>query len=164
MTIDLPIQQYNGWRVVKAEIVSIAEWMPASFAVHRNPYTWESAKWCVSNIETGARCGSGATRIDAIKSARRRASTISRRRFFKNLKKVCNDRPQVLDTSVIASPMAHRHRGLLTVARRLNAVSKALVKVAAGFAKHSRFVPPAGFYLSLARSLCRRPSTTRVPK
>jgi hypothetical protein len=32
MKIDFPIQYYNGWKVVEAEIVDIADWMPGSFA------------------------------------------------------------------------------------------------------------------------------------
>jgi hypothetical protein len=102
MKINLPIQKYSGWCVVEAEIVSIAEWMPGSFAVHRNPYTWESHRWSVSNIETGARCGKGATRRLAIENARANALAVSRHGFLCRLKKMCKTQPQVLDTSVAA--------------------------------------------------------------
>ena len=102
MTIDLPIQKYSGWQVVKAEIVSIAEWMPIGFAVHRNPYTWESCKWCVSNIETGARCGRGDTKREAIENARTRAQKMSLHNIKRRLREMCKTHQQVLDTSVIA--------------------------------------------------------------
>lgn len=104
MKIDLPIQRYAGWQVVEAEIVSIAEWMPGSFAVHRNPYTWEgtSFRWCVSNIETGARCGNGESKRLAIENARARALAISRDNFLRRLRLMCKTHPQVLDTSVTA--------------------------------------------------------------
>ena len=47
------------------------------------------------------------------------------------------------------------------MAKRQTAASKALVKVAVGFAK-LRYVPPAGFYASLAAVIAR--SSTRGQK
>jgi hypothetical protein len=97
MNIDLPILKWDRWEVVKAEIVEIAEWLPASFAVHRNPYDWETPRWCVSNIETGARCGSGKTRREAIENARARAKGISRSRFWRLVKKLSKSQPHAVN-------------------------------------------------------------------
>ena len=104
MKIDLPIQEYNRWRVVAAEIVDVAEWLPGSFAVYRNPYmhTGNGPAWRVANIETGAYCGEGPTKRLAVENARARALAVSREKYLRLVRRECRTRPQILDTSVAA--------------------------------------------------------------
>ena len=102
MTIDLPIQDFQRWKVVKAEIVSIGEHLPGSFAVHRNPFPYLKVKWRVTNVETGAYCGEGMTKEAAIEQARFRASRCSVARYWGRVRVMCKEFPQVLDTSIAA--------------------------------------------------------------
>jgi hypothetical protein len=103
MTIDLPIQKWRSWKIVKAEIIAVDDRLPGSFAVHRNPYRWEFAKWTVSNIETGLRIGKGgATKKEAIANAIRAARQCSLQRYRRRLTIACKTTPQILDTSVVA--------------------------------------------------------------
>ena len=78
MKIDLPVQSYNSWEVVEAEIVDVAPHVPFSFALHR--CTWWLDKWCVTNIETGAWIGHGRTKSAAITESRRSARSQSTER------------------------------------------------------------------------------------
>ena len=100
MTIDLPIQKYDGWRVVRAELLDIAPHLPVSFAVHKTP--WNDYGYTVSNVETGSRVSSGLRKREAINIARVRLRKKTARQYLAAERFCCKHHRQILDTSIIA--------------------------------------------------------------
>lgn len=84
MLIDLPIQEYAGWRTVKAEIVDVAPHLPATFAVHKCP--WYSG-WRVSHVETGAFVALGNTKRAALAEAIKRSAKVTPERYHGAVRK-----------------------------------------------------------------------------